>query len=115
MIDLSANNNVIYTTFDHKPDEQDYEKLKVFLQEMDRKYNELRWYIEIRGVSEWTPTGPWKKADLGIENKEKFKKIALVGDKEIHPSMRSFIQPFQDAETQFFHTKAKGEARLFVE
>lgn len=115
MISLRANDNVIYTSLDEKPNNEDYEKLVPFLQEISRHHENVHWYFEMKDVKDWEPGGKWEDPDFEFTNRAGIKKIALVADERIKDTLKKLLTPFEEAEVKFYNPDKKEDAKLWVE
>lgn len=115
MISLRANENVIYTKVDEKPNDEDYNKLVPFLQEISRHHETLGWYFELENVKGWKPGGKWEDPDFEFTNRDGIKKIAVVSAENVYDSIEDMLEPFEEAEIRFYTPDKKEEAKLWLE
>lgn len=115
MISLRANGNVIYTTTSDKPNDEDYDKLVPFLQEISRHHDSVNWYFELENIKGWEPGGKWEDPEFEFTNREGIEKIALVADEHMVDTFKGLVKPFSEAEVRFYSPDKKEDAKLWVE
>lgn len=94
--------NIVATKVTGKVTGIDYLKLLPLLNDRFRQYEKIRWYFEMENFTGWNLTVFWEDVKFDLRHAKDFERIALVGDKAWQEWMTSFMQPFNNAQIEFF-------------
>jgi hypothetical protein len=114
MIQLSAEENVVYTIAEEKLTDEDYNKIIPFLQEKIRSFGKIRWYFEMQDFEGWSLSAMWRDAKFDFESNENMEKIAMVGADEWEKALTQLMKPFAKADVRFFEINEKQTAKIWI-
>ena len=115
MIDITTNNNTIFTVASGKLVESDYEKLLPIVKELINKYGSVRWYFEMHDFEGWNLEAFWKDIKFDLSHANDFERVAMVGENGWHKAMTILMKPFTKAEVKYFPLEDKDKAREWIE
>jgi hypothetical protein len=115
MLRIEEQENIVYTIAEEKLVDEDYERLTPVLEQKIKTYGLVRWYFEMRNFKGWTLSALWKDIKLDFKNRNKYEKVAMVGDKEWEKELTQLMKPFTDAEIKYFPLSKAEEARKWIQ
>lgn len=114
MIDITVNDNTVFTISSGKLMKSDYEKLLPLVKDLISEYGRIRWYFEMRDFEGWSLDAFWKDVKFDLSHANDFEKVAMVGENKWQQVMTSLMKPFTKAEVRFFSLEEKEKAAKWI-
>lgn len=113
-MDITVNDNIIFTTSSGKLVDRDYEKLLPMVKDLIKRYGTIRWYFEMKDFEGWSLKAFWKDVKFDLSHANDFDKVALVGESKWHEAMTVLMKPFTKAKVKYFSIEDRGKATKWI-
>lgn len=109
-IDDLNENKVLRITVSGKLTKSDYALFLPDIEKLLGEHGTLRFYIQLVGFSGFEAGALWEDIKFDVRNKEKFGKIAIVGEKKWEEWGTKFSKLFFGSEIRFFYEDQSDSA-----
>jgi hypothetical protein len=89
---------------------EDFKTLKAELLKRFNSYDKISWYYEMVNFKGWELNTFFEDIKFSMKSKQKFNRVAIVGDKYIEDLMAKFYKIISPAEVKYFDLQDKEAA-----
>ena len=114
MVKPTEKGNAVYAVAIGKLDDADYDRMLNLLRGKITTSGTVRWYFEMRDFDGWTPHAFWRDIEFDLKNKDKFERIAMVGENKWQKAMTEFMKIFSDVDMRYFDSDRAQEAKHWL-
>ncbi|MFV8838507.1 STAS/SEC14 domain-containing protein [Salinimicrobium soli] len=114
MVRIEEHENILYTIAEEKLEDEDYNRIIPLLEAKIKTYGLVRWYFEMKNFKGWSLSALWKDLKVDFKNRNKYEKVAMVGDKEWEEKLTDLMKPFTDADVKYFPLSEAEKARNWI-
>lgn len=114
MTSIQADQNIVYTIAEGKLEDEDYNRIIPLLEEKISTFGKIRWYFEMKDFHGWSVSALWKDLKFDFQNRNRFDRVAIIGDKKWEKGMTKLMKPFTDAEITFFKSEDREKAKYWI-
>jgi hypothetical protein len=115
MIQIETNENNLYMVATGKLTDKDYDQMIPLLRDKIEKFDKINWYFQMKDFKGWSLSAFWRDVKFDVKNKDRFKKIAMVGESTWQKVMTELMKPFTKAEIKYFNEMQAVVAKNWIQ
>ncbi len=106
--------DIVATRVTGKITKQDFDVLKEELLKKFNQYGNLNWFYEMVDFKGWELNTFFEDLSFSLKSKDKFSRVAFVGDKFIEEIMVQFYKVITPAEVKYFEIRDRESAYEWI-
>ena len=106
--------NTVALKFVGEVTSQDYHQLLPIVEKKIKDFEKINLYWELENFKGWDWQSLWQEIQFDLSYISSFKRVAIVGDKNLEQTVVGFIKPFVPFKLKFFESELKEKALTWV-